>query len=138
MAMNRQILLDGLKFELEFLERGGYERSVREPRKELSVFQDSPSCLNYASPRRTHPCSECFLIDFVPSDKRGEAVPCHHIPLNDRGDTLERLQGYGRDFAVQAAMHGWLQTTVAELEKHPAVNGVSEHGTSPEPSIGDL
>ena len=116
MTNNQQVLLDGLKFELRFLEHGGYERSVREPRKELSVFQDSPSCLNYASAERTHPCSECFLINFVPVGKRSESVPCHHIPLNDRGDTLGSLQGYGRDFQVQEAMRGWLQKTIAELE----------------------
>jgi len=114
--MDQQVLLDALKFELRFLERGGYERSVREPRRELSVFQDSPSCLNYALAHRTHPCSECFLINFVPAEKQGESIPCHHIPLNDRGDTLESLQGYGRDFHVQEAMRGWLQTTIADLE----------------------
>jgi hypothetical protein len=119
MAMNQQVLLDALKFELRFLERAGYERSVREPRKEFSVFQDSPSCLNYDSPERTHPCSECFLINFVPADKRGESIPCHHIPLNDRGDTLQKLQGYGRDFDVQEATRGWLKKTIAELEAEP-------------------
>lgn len=116
MRANQQQLLDALKFELTFLERGGYERSVREPRKELSVFQDSPSCLNYASAVRRHPCSECWLSNFVPAEKRGEAVPCHHIPLNDRGETLNELQGYGRDFQLQAAMRGWLEKTIAKLE----------------------
>jgi hypothetical protein len=116
MATNQQVLLDGLKFELRFLEGGGYERSVRDPRKELSVFQDSPSCLNYASAERTYPCSECFLINFVPDGKRGESIPCHHIPLNERGDTLDSLQGYNRDFQVQEAMRGWLRKTIAELE----------------------
>jgi hypothetical protein len=121
MTMNRQELLDALKFELHFLENGGYERSVREPRKELSVFQDSPSCLNFALPERKHPCSECFLIDLVPAEKRGESIPCHHIPLNDRGDTLESLQGYGRDFQVENAMRDWLKKTVAEMEMEMAV-----------------
>jgi hypothetical protein len=116
MRTNQQELLDALKFELRFLEQGGYERSVREPRKELSVFQDSPSCLNYAITEDKQPCSECWLINFVPAEKRGEAVPCHHIPLNDRGDTLEKLQGYGHDFQVQQAMHQWLEKTIAELE----------------------
>ncbi len=113
---HQQVLLDALKFELRFLEHGGYQRSVRESRKELSVFQDSPSCLNYASVTRTHPCSECFLMQFVPRDRRGASIPCHHIPLNDRGDTLASLEGYGRDFQVQEALRSWLQKTIAELE----------------------
>ena len=98
MAQNQQqALLNALKSELKFCELGGYEPSVpgrlparasendpismflfdeskREMRKEHSVFQDSPSCLNYGLPVREHPCSECWLIDFVPAEKRGEAV----------------------------------------------------------------
>ena len=116
MASNPQELLEMLKTELHFVEFGGYERSVRKPQKELSVFQDSPSCLNYALSVRKHPCTECFLMEFVPAGKRSESVPCHHIPLNDRGDTLETLQGYGRDFQVQEAMLEWLHKTIAELE----------------------
>jgi hypothetical protein len=117
MAENRQrALLDALKLELKFLERGGYEPSVREPRKELSVFQDSPSCLNYALPAKEHPCSECWLIDFVPAEKRGEAIPCHHIPLNDRGDTLAALGGPADDPEVQATMRAWLRRTIQQLE----------------------
>jgi len=97
MAQNQQqALLNTLKLELEFCELGGYKPSVpgrlpararendpismflfhestRESRKERSVFQDSPSCLNYGLPVGEHPCSECWLIDFVPAEKRGEA-----------------------------------------------------------------
>jgi hypothetical protein len=116
MGSNPQELLEMLKFELHFLEHGGYGQSVREPRKELSVFRDSPSCLNYALPVRKHPCSECFLMEFVPTGKRGESVPCHHIALNDRGDTLESMKGNGRDLQVQEAMREWLHKTIAELE----------------------
>lgn len=121
MTMNQQELLDALKFELHFLEHGGYARSVREPRKELSGFQDSPSCLNFALSKREHPCSECFLINFVPPEKRSESIPCHHIRLNDRGDTLEGLQGHGRDFQVENAMREWLKKTIAEVEMELAV-----------------
>ena len=72
-------VLSMLKFESGFLELGGYGRSVREPRRELSVFQDSPSCPNYAAPTKTHPCEECFLMSFVPAEKRGEAVGCNTL-----------------------------------------------------------
>jgi|SRR5579864_2679712 hypothetical protein len=120
MESNPQELLQMLKFELHFLENGGYERSVREPRKELSVFQDSVSCLNYGLPVRKHPCSECFLMEFVPESKRGESVPCHYIPLNDRGETLASLEGFGRDLQVQDAMREWLHNKIAELEERAA------------------
>lgn len=121
MATNQQEpLLEALKFELQFLESGGYEPSVREPRKELSVFRDSPACLNYALPVKEHPCSECWLINFVPVEKRGEAVPCHHIPLNSRGDTIETLGGAGDSLDVQEAMREWLRKTIQRLEGSPA------------------
>ena len=138
MAQNQQqALLNALKTELEFCELGGYEpvrgrlparanqndpisvhfgESIPESRNELSVFRDSPSCLNYGLPVREHPCSECWLIDFVPAEKRGEEVPCHHIPLNERGDTVATLGGPGDAPDVQAAVLGWLRRTIQRLE----------------------
>jgi hypothetical protein len=115
MNAHRQEVLDALKLELTFLERGGYEPSVREPRTALSIFQDSLSCPNYASMTKTYACTECFLIDFVPPEKRGEAVPCHHIPLDERGDTVSNLGGDGIE--IQRAMRGWVRKTIDAIEK---------------------
>lgn len=117
---NEKSLKDSLKFELGFVELGGYYPSVREPRGEAVIFRESPSCLNYGSEVRTHPCSECFLIDFVPSEKRGESVPCHFIPLNERGDTVATLAGSGDAFKVQDALRAWLHKTIDELDAAPA------------------
>lgn len=50
MSNDKRDVLDVLKFELAFLEPGGYGRSVRTPWKATSVFQDSPSCLNFNDP----------------------------------------------------------------------------------------
>ena len=143
MAQNQQQpLLNALKLELEFCEQGGYKTLVgrfparasendptltfpigsrkREMRKERSVFRDSPSCLNYGLPVREHPCSACWLIDFVPAEKRGQAVPCHHIPLNERGDTVATLGGAGDAPDVQEAVLDWLRRTIQQLEGAPA------------------
>ncbi len=142
MAQNQQqALLNALKLELEFCELGGYktlvgrlparasendpismflfDESKRESHKERSVFRDSPSCLNYGLPVREHPCSECWLIDFVPAAKRGEAVPCHHIPLNERGDTVANLGGRGDAPDVQEAVLDWLRGTIQQFEGAP-------------------
>jgi hypothetical protein len=127
MSDSRREMLDALKLELRFLESGGYEPSVHEPRKELNVFRDSPSCLNYTLPGREHtdseswlmdyaPCSKCWLIDFVPATQRGESIPCHHIPLNERGDTIASMGKPGDDLGVQEAMRGWLRKKIEELE----------------------
>ena len=125
---HQQEILDTLKFELTFLERGGYEPSVREPRTALSIFQDSPSCPNCAATTKTHACAECFLIGFVPPEKRGEAVPCHHIPLNDRGDTVINLGGPGDGVEVQRALRGWLRKTIDAMEKAEAEGAVRVEG----------
>jgi hypothetical protein len=119
-AGRQQDVLDALKFEVTFLERGGYERSVREPRKELSIFQDSPACPNYAAQTRTYSCAPCFLIDFVSPEKRGEGAPCHHIPLNEHGETVDSLARSGDDVEVPRAMHGWLRKTIGAIEKAEA------------------
>ena len=139
----QQALLNALKLELKFCTQGGYkpscpgrlparaiqndpiamfhtDKSTWESRKERSVFRDSPSCLNYGLPVREHPCSECWLIEFVPAEKRGEAVPCHHIPLNERGDTAASLGGRGDAPDVQEALLDWLRRTIQQIEGAPA------------------
>src|SRR5437870_7975245 len=92
--MNRdgQDTLEVLKAELDFIEKGGYGRSVKTPWHPTSIFQDSPSCLNFADLERTHPCGQCLLIEFVPPENRAEDVPCHHIPLNAKGRSIDELE----------------------------------------------
>jgi hypothetical protein len=136
----QQALLKALKLELKFCELGGYEPSVpgrlparasennpistyertREWRQQHSVFEDSPSCLNYGLPEKEHPCSECWLMHFVPTEKRDAAVPCHHIPLNEHGDTVATLGRWGDAPDVQKAVLDWLRRTIQQLEGAPA------------------
>ena len=59
MSNENGALLEKLKFELAFIEDGGYGRSVRTPYKSTSPFQDSLTCLNVGDPLRPHPCAEC-------------------------------------------------------------------------------
>jgi len=116
MADNRE-LLEVLKFELSFLEQGGYGRSVRTPWKATSAFQDSLSCLNYGEPERPHPCNECLLYSFVPEQSRNETVPCHHIPLNDHGDTLDSVDRGYNQVEIEEKLRSWLRATIARLEE---------------------
>jgi hypothetical protein len=50
MSDDKRDVLEVLKFELDFLEQGGYGQSVHTPWKATSAFQDSPSCLNFNDP----------------------------------------------------------------------------------------
>jgi hypothetical protein len=116
MTKDERDVLELLKDELAFIEQGGYGRSVRTPWLPKSVFQDSLSCINYGYPYRAHPCNECHLLDFVAEEYRGQEVPCHFIPLNDRGETIEDLEGQNNEPKLEADVKKWLRGKIAELE----------------------
>lgn len=113
-------ILELLKFELQFLEQGGYGRSVRTPWKATSPFQDSPSCLNFNDPERPHPCGECLLMQFVPAQARNEDVPCHHIPLNSQGQSVFTMEQRSQQLAVEDALKNWLIATINRIEQERA------------------
>lgn len=112
-----------LKFELDFIEKGGYGRSVRTPWLPTSTFQDSLSCLNFDDPERTRPCEECILMQFVPPEQRKTNVPCHHIPLSPSGETIHQLERMETQEEMEEAIKKWLRDTIKRLEgeraQHP-------------------
>lgn len=116
MARDERDLVELLKTELEFIEKGGYGRSVRTPWKETSPFRDSLTCVNYTLPDKAHPCTECHLIDYVPSDRREELVPCHFIPLTESGETVEDFDLAGNQVQREQALKHWMRRKIAELE----------------------
>ena len=116
MAKDERNLLELLKSELDFLEKGGYGRSVKTPWKATSPFRDSLTCVNYALPEKAHPCSECHLIDFVPADKSDEELPCHFIPLNEKGETVESLEQENGQAKLEEALKHWMRAKITEIE----------------------
>lgn len=121
MSNDERNMVEVLRAELDFIEKGGYGRSVKTPRLPTSIFRDSPSCLNFADPELTHPCSECLLIDFVPPENRAERVPCHHIPLNAALETVDQLEQKEDQQAMEEGVTEWLRTTIKRLEEQQAV-----------------
>jgi hypothetical protein len=105
-----------LEAELSFVELGGYGRSVRTPWLAKSVFQDSPTCINYADPNHTHPCSECHLLDFVDAEHQAEQLPCHFIPVNEAGDTIADLEAQDNQPKLERTMKQWLRNQAQEQE----------------------
>ena len=112
MSEEKRELLEKLKFELAFVEAGGYGRSVRTPHKSTSPFQDSLTCLNFGDASRTHPCAECILMQYVPEFRKGEDVPCHHIPLDEAGRTISSLDAIEADEVLKR----WLRHEINRLE----------------------
>jgi hypothetical protein len=116
MAKDDRDILEILKFELSFLENGGYGRSVRTPWKETSLFQDSLSCINFGDPARTRPCDECLLMDFVPKNLQDTEVPCHQIPISQKGETLELIETRRGRTEAEEALKNWLRDAIHKLE----------------------
>jgi len=117
MAHDDRDILEVLEDELDFIEKGGYGRSVRTPWLQKSVFQDSLSCLNYGYPYRTHPCNECSLIDFVSPEHQKETIPCHFIPLDDTGATIEDLETTDNQIKLEEAVKSWLRTKINAIRE---------------------
>jgi hypothetical protein len=117
MANDDRDLLELLKDELQFIEQGGYGRSVHAPWREKSAFQDSLTCINYGYPYRAHPCSACHLIDFVAPEDRTKEIPCHYIPLNASGQTLEDLESLDNQHKLEEDLKAWLRARIQELEE---------------------
>ena len=117
MAKDEGDILEILKDELNFIEQGGYGRSVRTPWQPKSAFQDSLTCINYADSEHTRPCNECHLIDFVTSEHQGEVIPCHFIPLNESGETIEDLELEDNEAKLERRVKDWLRTRIREIEE---------------------
>jgi len=120
MSNDKRDILEVLKFELNFLEQGGYGRSVRTPWKPTSIFLDSPSCINFNDSGRAHPCNECLLTDFVPLKSQEEPIPCHHIPLNPQGETVYTMERQREQQELEGALRGWLKATIQRIEQERA------------------
>jgi hypothetical protein len=117
MTKDERDILELLKDELEFIEKGGYGRSVRTPWLSKSTFQDSLSCINYGDPYRTQPCNECHLLEFVSPENRTEDVPCHFIPLNTDGETIEDLELQDNQAKLEREVSAWLRAKIKQIEK---------------------
>ena len=115
--MQNRDILHLLKLELAFLEHGGYRRSDRASWKPITLFLDSPTCPNFNRPRTTYSCQECQLIQFVPPELKENACPCHHIPLNTSGETLDSLYRWGTEEEWEKALRGWLRETIGRIER---------------------
>jgi len=139
MRKDERDLLEVLRLELDFLEKGGYRGSAPKSWRPHFIFEDSPTCFNYGCFNydcREHPspCSDCVLMQLVPPERRSEKFPCRHIPLDASGETLDSLYRYCDQQEVEKIVGKWLRATIGRLEderkadlqhenKHPLPSG---------------
>lgn len=121
MSNSRLDILNLLKQELMFLERGGY--GGRMPWRPVAMFLDSPSCPNRLDAERSTPCSQCWLYQFVPERFRQEMEACHFIALNRDGESVHSMSRQYTPAEVEAALKTWLQAEIRHLEELEAGAG---------------
>jgi hypothetical protein len=90
MSKDDRDVLEVLKAELDFIEKGGYGRSVRTPWLPTTAFQDAPSCV-------------CF--------------PFH---THQSGETVAALEGRGDQQELEDALKTWLRATIEKIEEERA------------------
>jgi hypothetical protein len=111
-------VVETLRLELKLIELGFYR--VPTPGPPLSVFEDSPICPRYGAGH----CPDCGLMQFVPSKYRSELVPCHHIPLNEAGETVDSLYRTGTREELEEALQNWLTATIKRFEQVQNAGGI--------------
>ena len=120
MVKDERNLLAILRAELEFVQKGGYRYTARSPWRPQFIFQDSPTCLNFDGTQPSRPCSECVLLQLVPPGQRNGKIPCRHIPLNARGETIDSLYRTGTQEELETALTKWLKSMIQKIENESA------------------
>jgi hypothetical protein len=115
MKQDLRDILQVLRFELNYLEQGGFDRD-RALLGTESPFQGTFACINFGDPLRTHACRECLLYQFVPDERKTEEFPCHYIRLSDSGETVAQLIEKNDPRRLVEALEHWLRATIARLE----------------------
>ena len=121
MAQDNRDILDILRFELNFLQDGGYGRSPRSPWRAPAIFEDSPICPNFCHAGRPHPCESCLLQQFVPEGQKSESVPCRFIQLTEDGQTVDDLYRTGSQVEMEEALACWLRAQIEKIERERGV-----------------
>lgn len=126
MAQDNREILEALRFELSFLEEGGYGRSPHSPWRPPAIFEDSPICPNFSDAARPHPCNSCLLTNFVPAERQAEDVPCRFIPITPDGQTVDDFYRTASQIEMEEALAAWLRAQIKKIEGAvPSKQGVA-------------
>lgn len=112
--------LEVLRAELAFLESGAYQYARKQDATWRPPFflEDSPTCFHkWCGSVGERDCRDCVLIHLVPTERRTEAVPCRHIPLNAAGETIESFYKGRTQPELEWALNKWLRSKIKELEE---------------------
>jgi hypothetical protein len=62
-------------------------------------------------------CEDCPLIDLAPPEYRSAKSPCHHIPLNEKGETVESIGKSSEQGYLEAQLLRWMEATAERLKR---------------------
>jgi hypothetical protein len=123
MKVDKQQVIETLRYELNFLEQGGYDHKVSGEGLP-SPFRTGFSCINFGDPLRRHACHECDLYEFVPENARTDDAPCHGIEL-EPGLTIGNLLASGERQRMVTLLEKWLREMIARLEREETLRSAS-------------
>jgi len=115
-TIDRNALLQALKTELAFFDAGGYGRSFRSGWRPTLLLRDSPACLNFNATGRQASCEQCAFFRLAPAADRDSILPCHHIPLDAKGNTIAGMYRKGTQKELDERYHEWLTALVRKNE----------------------
>ncbi len=120
MSATRADLVAALQYELLFLECGGYRSTSCSWRPTL-LLEDGPTCSRGETGGK---CSEqsCPWFAFVPLRHHGEEIPCRHIVIGKRGETIDLLYRTATSEEYEDCFRGWLLAAIDRLEHLAALN----------------
>jgi len=56
-------------------------------------------------------------MQFVPEERKEEAVPCWFIPLRESGETVDYFNRCGTQLELEDALAEWLRTVIHRIER---------------------
>ena len=120
MTQDKRDLLEVLKAELAFLEKGGYRHTARAEWRPQFMFQDSPTCLNFDPTKPLQPCRDCVIRRLVPMKDTDRNIPCRFIQLNEQGGTIDSFYRAGSLEELENAVTAWLRKMISRLAEEKA------------------
>jgi len=114
--IDRDALLQALKTELAFFDAGGYGKQFRSAWRPTLLLRDSPVCLNFNATGRQASCNRCAFFSLVPAAARDAILPCHHISLDAKGNTIAGIYRKGTQQELDERYHNWLSALTRKME----------------------
>jgi hypothetical protein len=112
----RKPLRQALKTELAFFDKGGYGKPFRSGWRPTLLLRDSPVCLNFNTTGRQASCDQCPFFSLVPAADRDALLPCHHIPLDAKGNTIAGMYRKMTQQELDERYHNWLTALIRKNE----------------------